>query len=115
MGDNLDRHTSALLPRALFGFIRLGIHLRSFAALCRLLCYENIIAYLTLNVNSSFRRGVDILTLIEYNASTMRSFIKKRSRRKSGMYTRTHGPSKGNSKRRANKAARRVPIDKEVV
>jgi hypothetical protein len=38
----------------------------------------------------------------------MRNTLKKLGRRKAGTYGRTHGPSKGNSKRRANKAIRRA-------
>lgn len=38
----------------------------------------------------------------------MKQLLKKFSRRKAGTYGRTHGPSRGNSKRVANKAARRL-------
>lgn len=38
----------------------------------------------------------------------MRSALKKLGRRKAGTYGRTHGPSRGNSKRVANKAVRKI-------
>lgn len=37
-----------------------------------------------------------------------RSSLKKLGRRKAGTYGRTHGPTRGNSKRHANKAVRRT-------
>ena len=43
----------------------------------------------------------------------MRSTLKKIGRRKAGSYGRVHGPTKGNSKRMANKAVRKVDFDKD--
>lgn len=37
-----------------------------------------------------------------------RAAVKKFGRRKAGTYGRTHGPTRGNSKRAANKAVRRL-------
>ena len=41
----------------------------------------------------------------------IRSFLKKVGRRRAGTYGRTHGPSRGNSKRAANKAVRKTKTE----